>query len=135
MTQAKMPEPLFWFRPRSDGGYEGPLHDAIIGEVRKQSGAWIPFFSASQMEAYAAAKAQEALEAAAAICDADALEYQKHVDSGAGRAAALRCLCVAEGLGDAIRGLIPTDPAPSRRDTSQGVLAAPSTPSKTATQR
>lgn len=87
------------------------------------------------MEAYAAAKAQEALEVAAAICDADALEYQKHVDSGAGRAVALRCLCVAEGLGDAIRGLIPTDPAPSRRDTSQGVLAAPSTPSKTATQR
>ena len=35
-------EPLFWYRPRSDGMYEGPIHNAQIEQVRKQSGAWVP---------------------------------------------------------------------------------------------
>lgn len=38
-------EPLFWYRPRSDGGYEGPLHSGQIGDVRKASGAWVPLFA------------------------------------------------------------------------------------------
>jgi len=35
-------EPLFWYRPRSDGFYEGPIHNAQIEEVRKESGSWEP---------------------------------------------------------------------------------------------
>ncbi|WP_368928671.1 hypothetical protein [Alcaligenes faecalis] len=38
-------EPLFWYRPRSDGGYEGPLHSGQIKDVRKASGAWVPLFA------------------------------------------------------------------------------------------
>lgn len=38
-------EPLFWYRPRSDGGYEGPLHSGQIEDVRKASGAWVPLFA------------------------------------------------------------------------------------------
>lgn len=38
-------EPIFWYRPRSDGGYEGPLHNESIEEVRKRSGAWVPLFA------------------------------------------------------------------------------------------
>lgn len=38
-------EPLFWYRPRSDGGYEGPLHNGQIEDVRKASGAWVPLFA------------------------------------------------------------------------------------------
>lgn len=38
-------EPLFWYRPRSDGGYEGPLHNGQIDAVRKASGAWAPLFA------------------------------------------------------------------------------------------
>lgn len=34
--------PMFWVRLRSDGGYEGPIPDASIEEVRKHSGAWLP---------------------------------------------------------------------------------------------
>lgn len=38
-------EPLFWYRPRSDGGYEGPLHNGQIEDARKESGAWVPLFA------------------------------------------------------------------------------------------
>lgn len=38
-------EPLFWYRPRTDGGYEGPLHNGQIEDVRKASGAWVPLFA------------------------------------------------------------------------------------------
>jgi len=40
--QAEMAQPLFWYRPRSDGLYEGPIHNAQIESVRKESGAWVP---------------------------------------------------------------------------------------------
>lgn len=40
-------KPLFWYRPCSDGAYEGPIHDSSIEEVRKQSGAWKPLFDHS----------------------------------------------------------------------------------------
>ena len=38
--------PLFWYRPCSNGMYEGPIHNAQIEDVRKQSGAWVPLVSA-----------------------------------------------------------------------------------------
>lgn len=38
-------EPVFWCRPRSDGGYEGPIHNASIEDVRKRSGAWVPLYT------------------------------------------------------------------------------------------
>ncbi|MGV0960144.1 MAG: hypothetical protein ACOYB1_09935 [Limnohabitans sp.] len=38
--------PLFWYRPCSNGMYEGPIHNAQIEDVRKQSGAWIPLVPA-----------------------------------------------------------------------------------------
>lgn len=37
-------QPLFWYRPRSDDGYEGPIHNDRIEDVRKQSGAWVPLY-------------------------------------------------------------------------------------------
>jgi hypothetical protein len=39
---AAMNEPLFWVRLRSDGGFEGPIHNDAIEDVRKRSGAWLP---------------------------------------------------------------------------------------------
>lgn len=36
--------PMFWVRLCSDGGWEGPLHNDRICEVRKRSGAWSPLY-------------------------------------------------------------------------------------------
>ena len=41
-------EPLFWYRPRSDGMYEGPLHKSQIERVRKESGGWVPLYTHPQ---------------------------------------------------------------------------------------
>ena len=38
-------EPVFWYRPRSDGYYEGPIHDSKIEQVRRESGAWVPLIA------------------------------------------------------------------------------------------
>lgn len=35
-------QPLFWVRVKSDGGYEGPIHDSQLEDVRKKSGEWLP---------------------------------------------------------------------------------------------
>ena len=55
------------------------------------------------LDDYADAMVREAFESAAAICDADAAAYADHIKRGENKATALRCLCVAEGLADAIR--------------------------------
>lgn len=34
--------PLFWVRVKSDGGYDGPIHDSKLEDVRKKSGEWLP---------------------------------------------------------------------------------------------
>ncbi|HFN0472814.1 TPA: ead/Ea22-like family protein [Klebsiella pneumoniae] len=39
--------PLFWVRVKSDGGYEGPVHDSQLEDVRKKSGEWLPLTLAS----------------------------------------------------------------------------------------
>jgi hypothetical protein len=39
-------EPMFWVRLRSDGGYEGPIHNDAIEKVRKLSGVWKPLYLA-----------------------------------------------------------------------------------------
>lgn len=41
MTNGPGAKPLFWYRPRSDGGFEGPIPDSAIEPVRKASGAWV----------------------------------------------------------------------------------------------
>ena len=41
-------EPLFWYRPRRDGLYEGPLHKSQIERVRKESGGWVPLYTHPQ---------------------------------------------------------------------------------------
>jgi hypothetical protein len=38
-------EPDFWFRIRSDGTYEGPVHNDNIEQCRKASGAWTPLYT------------------------------------------------------------------------------------------
>jgi hypothetical protein len=43
-ASATAPEPMFWVRIRSDGMYEGPLHNAQIEKVRKESGSWRPLY-------------------------------------------------------------------------------------------
>lgn len=42
--QPAQAEPMFWVRLRSDGGYEGPIHNDAIEKVRKLSGAWHPLY-------------------------------------------------------------------------------------------
>lgn len=42
--QDPLGEPVFWYRPCSDGGYEGPIHNEGIERVRKLSGAWQPLY-------------------------------------------------------------------------------------------
>lgn len=44
-------EPLFWYRPRGDGYYEGPIHNAAIELVRKLSGGWVPLHPHQQSQA------------------------------------------------------------------------------------
>ncbi|MBF7823483.1 ead/Ea22-like family protein [Klebsiella quasivariicola] len=34
--------PLYWVRVKSDGGYDGPIHDSKLEDVRKKSGEWLP---------------------------------------------------------------------------------------------
>ncbi len=46
--EAEKQEPLFWYRPRSDGFYEGPIHNAQIETVRQESGAWKPLYTHPQ---------------------------------------------------------------------------------------
>ena len=41
-------EPMFWYRHRSDGLYEGPLHKSQIERVRKESGGWVPLYTRPQ---------------------------------------------------------------------------------------
>ena len=46
-AEGETPEPVFWYRPRSDGlGYDGPLHHSQIEPVRKESGAWVALYAA-----------------------------------------------------------------------------------------
>lgn len=49
LIHARSGEAVFWYRPRSDGGYEGPIHSDSIEAVRKESGAWLPLFTHSQV--------------------------------------------------------------------------------------
>lgn len=45
----KQQQPVFWYRPRSDGiGYEGPIHNESIERVRKLSGGWVPLFAGAK---------------------------------------------------------------------------------------
>lgn len=54
-------EPVFWVRLCSDGLYEGPIHNARIEEVRRQSGAWSPLYlGAAPQPAVAAVETQSA---------------------------------------------------------------------------
>ncbi|QQB38392.1 hypothetical protein I6I07_19260 [Achromobacter deleyi] len=53
-------EALFWYRPRSDGWYEGPIHNDRIEEARKRSGAWVPLVAAPQAGAHGVGQTQAA---------------------------------------------------------------------------
>lgn len=37
-------EALFYYRPRSDGLYEGPIHRSVIEPVRRNSEQWVPLY-------------------------------------------------------------------------------------------
>ena len=50
--------PVFWYRPRSDGSIEGPILDSLIEEVRKASGAWVPLFAGPQPDRVAELEAE-----------------------------------------------------------------------------
>ena len=45
IKQAEKQKPMFWYRPRSDGMYEGPLHNKQIEQVRRESGGWVPLYT------------------------------------------------------------------------------------------
>lgn len=51
LEQQAQVEPVFWYRPRSDGVYEGPIHNTQIENVRKESGAWVPLVPATAQPA------------------------------------------------------------------------------------
>ena len=57
-------EPVFWYRVRSDGRYEGPIPNSSIEEVRKKSGAWTPLYAVSPPP-----KSDEAMDALLAARD------------------------------------------------------------------
>ncbi|PAS91980.1 MAG: hypothetical protein CGU28_17150 [Candidatus Dactylopiibacterium carminicum] len=54
-------EPVFWYRPRSDGGYEGPIHNASIENVRKRSSAWVPLYTRPAADVLADAERIQAI--------------------------------------------------------------------------
>lgn len=70
-------EPMFWVRLCSDGLYEGPIHNARIEKVRKQSGAWSPLYlhAAPAVTADAQDSARCINIEAAAIALAEAMDY------------------------------------------------------------
>lgn len=37
--------PLFWYRPCSDGTYDGPLYNSNTGESKNLSKAWVPLYA------------------------------------------------------------------------------------------
>ena len=41
----KESKPVAWIRYCSDGGFEGPIMDNLIEDVRKKSGEWTPLFA------------------------------------------------------------------------------------------
>lgn len=45
VSAATTAKPVAWVRFCSDGSYEGPIMDARMEDVRKQSGAWTPLFT------------------------------------------------------------------------------------------
>lgn len=49
--KAASAEPVAWIRFRSDGGWEGPIHNGQIDEVRRSSGAWTPLYASPQQPA------------------------------------------------------------------------------------
>lgn len=49
---AQAVEPMFWVRLRSDGFYEGPIHNAQIEKVRKESGGWTPLYTTTPEPAW-----------------------------------------------------------------------------------
>lgn len=56
-------QPLFWYRPRSDSLYEGPIHNASIERVRKESGGWVPLYPGAAPVAAQAQPVQDEREA------------------------------------------------------------------------
>jgi hypothetical protein len=60
-------EPMFWVRLCSDGGYEGPIHNKKIEEVRKQSGAWHPLYLSAAPAAQPSLTAEEIASHGAAV--------------------------------------------------------------------
>ena len=61
-------EPVFWYRPRSDGMYDGPVDSATIESVRVTSGAWIPLYAAPPRREWQSLTDEE-IEAAWKSCD------------------------------------------------------------------
>jgi hypothetical protein len=42
---APVQEPLFWYKPHPNGMYNGPIHNAQIGDVLRGSEEWIPLYT------------------------------------------------------------------------------------------
>ena len=76
LSKAETAEPLFWVRLRSDGGYELPIHDKAIEDVRRTSGAWSPLY-------LGAAPVQQA-ETAEPVAWADKIAFESAMQAGKG---------------------------------------------------
>lgn len=46
--QTAQQEPLFWYKPYPNGMYNGPIHNAQIGDVLRGSEQWIPLYTRHQ---------------------------------------------------------------------------------------
>lgn len=76
---AAQQEPLFWYRPRSDGLYEGPIHNAQIERARKESGGWVPLYTQAAIDAARMAGVRSVQEQTAVIVRA-ALELLESIE-------------------------------------------------------
>jgi hypothetical protein len=40
-------EPLFWYKPHPNGMFNGPIHNAQLGDILRGSEEWVPLYTMS----------------------------------------------------------------------------------------
>jgi hypothetical protein len=45
LAKQEQGEPLFWYKPLSNGMYYGPIHNAQIGDILRGIEEWIPLYT------------------------------------------------------------------------------------------
>jgi len=42
---APVQEPLFWYKPHPNGMFNGPIHNAQLGDILRGSEEWVPLYA------------------------------------------------------------------------------------------